>query len=640
MTIHAKNAHGPSLLSLLLLLAVLFADGALAHEGPDPAAQWVFDRQQVEGDAVRAVLGPAGVIEGKAEVEKLGQDGALVFNGSDTAVRIDAEREVRESVLPTRAFTVSAVVSVDRPQRWGGIVGMFQDNGGAERGWILGYNHRHFTIGLSTQGADDGNGRMTYLAGETAYEAGRLYHVAAVYDGKTLELYVNGKREASTREQSGDILYPDKAPMMIGTYRDDDENNLLTGRISRVSIYHDAAARKWIEHDYDHAKKLLAMDVQPVQPTVDPTDEHQLVVQPFLQFATTDGITVTWETSQPARSTIHWGPTQACEQRINLEGTGQFSEQGFVQQGRVAELEPHTQYFYRVESVDALKRKVQSDVFTFQTAPDRDTPFAFAAISDTQGNYEVASQISKLAWGHRPSFLLHPGDLVQTGRDKRHWTRTFFPSMHPLISRVPIFPVLGNHEQDAAFYYHYMDLPKPEYYYTFTYGNAQFFIIDTNRNVDPESEQYQWLDQALSQSDATWKIVCHHHPPYSSDENDYGNLWKTNESSRGDKRVRQLVTLYDKHAVDVVWTGHIHSYERTWPLKESRPVDEGGTLYMITGGGGGSLERPGPFRPAFQNVVQRGHHFSMIHVNGRIMEVRVFTDRGELFDTFVLDKRE
>ena len=38
-----------------------------------------------------------------------------------------------------------------------------------------------------------------------------------------------------------------------------------------------------------------------------------------------------------------------------------------------------------------------------------------------------------------------------------------------------------------------------------------------------------------------WKFVCHHHPPYSSDENDYGNLWKTNQGKHGDLRARELV---------------------------------------------------------------------------------------------------
>ena len=212
--------------------------------------------------------------------------------------------------------------------------------------------------------------------------------------------------------------------------------------------------------------------------------------------------------------------------------------------------------------------------------------------------------------------------------------------MRPLISRVAFYPVLGNHEQNASNYYEYMSLPDPEYYYDFRYGDAHFFMVDTNRNVGPGSEQYEWLDAALGESTAAWKFACHHHPPYSSDENDYGDLWKQNKSERGDLRARQLSTLYDKHGVDLVWNGHIHSYERTWPVRDGKAVSKDGPIYMITGGGGGGLETPGPYRPFFQNQVRRGHHYVMAHLNGDTLEVRSYDLDDRLFDTFTIKKSE
>ena len=121
-------------------------------------------------------------------------------------------------------------------------------------------------------------------------------------------------------------------------------------------------------------------------------------------------------------------------------------------------------------------------------------------------------------------------------------------------------------------------------------------------------------------------------------KNDYGNLWKTNRSSRGDRRVRKLTEIYDKHDVDIVWTGHIHSYERTWPLKSGQVAKSGGTVYMITGGGGGGLETPGPYRPFFQNNVKRGHHFCMAHINGGTLEFKAYDLEGRLFDYMKIEK--
>ncbi|MBK8654535.1 MAG: metallophosphoesterase [Haliscomenobacter sp.] len=70
--------------------------------------------------------------------------------------------------------------------------------------------------------------------------------------------------------------------------------------------------------------------------------------------------------------------------------------------------------------------------------------------------------------------MVHAGDVVDQGLDKNDWLDNFFPNGHILTSRIPMYTVLGNHEQDSPFYYQYMVAPAPEYYYTFTYGNAQF----------------------------------------------------------------------------------------------------------------------------------------------------------------------
>ena len=622
-----------------LCLIVLTVLPAAAHDGPDPAAKWSFDQARVKGGVLQALLGPDLKVNPKARFGQHGHIGAMLFDGESRPATVTASQEQLAKLLPKKEFTLSAWVSIDSSKRWGGIVGYFQDNGDEETGWVLGYDQERFTMGLSTEGADDGDGMMTYIRGKTDYKKGRFHHVAVIYDGETLSLYVNGKLDVSTAEQSGAILYPKQPTVMtIGSYRDVNEDERHHGRISEVTLYHDAATAKWVAEEFKHREKLSMLDLDAVEYVIDPSIQQAFLVKPFLQAVDQAGITVTWETTRKSKSMLYYGQTAECAEKVELISPGSRSSRGFVHQQRIEGLSKHTQYFYRIESTADNGQQVASEVRTFQTAPDTETPFAFAVISDTQGNLEVAGQIAELAWSERPSFVLHAGDLVSTGSNKSHWTDVFFPSMETLISRAPIFPVLGNHEADAEFYYQYMDLPKPEYYYTFSYGNMQFFMIDTNRTVAPGSEQYAWLEKQLKASQATWKIVCHHHPPYSSDENDYGNLWKTNKSSRGDLRARELCTLYDRYGVDIVWTGHIHTYERTWPMLKGKPTDEGGTLYMVTGGGGGGLENPGPFRTAFSNVVHRDHHYSMVHVNGKTIEVRVYDIEGRLFDTFTIQQ--
>ena len=60
---------------------------------------------------------------------------------------------------------------------------------------------------------------------------------------------------------------------------------------------------------------------------------------------------------------------------------------------------------------------------------------------------------------------------------------------------------------------------------------------------------------------------------------------------------------------------------------------------MITGGGGGGLETPGPSRPFFENTVRRGHHYIMIRINGRVLEMQAYDLEGILFDTLRIEQK-
>ena len=80
------------------------------------------------------------------------------------------------------------------------------------------------------------SGRLTYLSGDTEFQSGTWYHVAGTYDGETLRLYVNGRLDASSSEQSGDIEYAD-ATFVAGAYEDDNEFYALDGSLHELKLY-------------------------------------------------------------------------------------------------------------------------------------------------------------------------------------------------------------------------------------------------------------------------------------------------------------------------------------------------------------------------------------------------------------------
>ena len=630
------------------IVSVLGGLAAMAHEPtPDPLLSYTFSRRHLlapeepggDGATLKPQFGPPLELGGPPLAEPDTARG-LRFAQLASPHHVLVDAAARRSLLPEREFTVAAWVSVDEPRQWGGILAALEDNGGFEKGLVLGYDDTRFYVGLATEGGSDANGTMEYLRADRPYTRGRWHHVAATYDGETLTLFVDGKPAGSSTKQSGPIVWPDEFGIWLGGYRDRDENYPHAGRLGDVKLFAVCAKPSWVAHEFEHGADLVALPADPP-----PAAPPAIVVAPYLQWGTADGITIMWETAHACRGVVRYGEDAGCR----LEAVE--AEPRTIHQVTLEGLEPDMLYYYRTESpvegpgtqdasaAGAAAKPLVTDVRTLQTAAGPDAPVAFAVLCDTQANPKVVRRVAEAAWELRPQFVLLGGDLVTTGTNKRHWTGHYFPNMEPLASRVVVYPVLGNHEQNASWYYDYMHLPAPEYFYTFRRGNVQFFMLDTNKDVSPGTEQYRWLDKELAASTATWKVCMHHQPPFSSDD-DYGNDWKRpiKQATLGDRKAKPLVALYDKHAVDVVWCGHVHSYERTWMVRGGKPVTEGGTVYMITGGAGGGLEVFGPYRPAFQNRIRRGHHFCYVTCLGGEFDIKAFDDEGRLFDHATLRK--
>ena len=622
---------------LSLLLTCCSPIALLAHDGPDPMASWIFSTKKITDGVLKSQSGPDLIAKGNPALEKVNDTDVLRLNGrADYFVSKEAWNKTLES-LPKQAMTVACWASIDKTLPNGGLVSAFQDNGGDEYGWVLGYNESVFSFGLSTEGANDGDGLMTYLAGTTQIEPGKWYHVVATYDGEKMQLWVNGKLDSESSSQRGSVLYPTDGALAIGSYLDSNENFPHYGRLGAVAIYDVVAKEKWIAHDFEHQANWAALE-----PSRDLSLEFKFLVKPYLQFCTQDSIRVMCELTRPGTIEVEFGETSEFGKVAKAT-----SDDGLLHTAVLSGLQPETGHYYQVKVKEkGSDYEFRGEALSFQTASVPSSPFSFVVVGDTQGNPAVNGKIAEMAWALRPNFLVLPGDLVDDGTQKNQWIHEFFESMNPLISRVPLFPVLGNHERNANHYYRYMDLPEPEYYYTFRYGNAAFFMLDSNNKLDSGSEQYLWLEKQLAaiQSEraagnhsVVWQFASFHHPVYSSDENDYGDLWK-GKSTWGDTRLRELTKLFDRYKVDVIWNGHIHSYERTWPLVEGVASQEGGTTYMVTGGGGGGLEQAGPIRPWFQNNVRRGHHFVFVAINGRRLELKSFDLDGRLFDTTTITK--
>jgi 3',5'-cyclic AMP phosphodiesterase CpdA len=567
-------------------------------------------------------------VVGSPRVVRRGPTAALRFNGDTDWLVIADSPSAAGKLLPRGAFSVAAWVSLDKTRKYGGVCGLLQDNGGYEKGWMLGYNDETFTFALAAEGSNDGDGNMTYLAARTKIVPGRWYHVVATYDRAVKRIYVNGQFEGESRKQRGDILYPDRGPLTVGAYIDDDEQHLMEGSLFEVKTYARVLSPAEIKAVSDKAANLRSFD---------PGDDASLnfLVKPYLQFGTETSMVVMCETNRPTRCSVAYASRQPLTRRAE---SAEFKS---ISEIPISGLDSHSTYYYRVTCMDESGQEITSELSSFQTAPPAEMPWSFAVIGDTQRNPDITRRCAEGAYALRPNFLLHCGDVVDDGFAKHQWLNDLFGPANVLMSKVPTFPVIGNHEKDSHWYYDYFSLPKPEYFYTFKYGNAQFFMIDSNKPLGPESEQFIWLDAELGKSSATWKFTCHHHPCFTSDNNDYGDADRgkyEGELPWGDRNAQQLVPLYEKHGVDIAFNGHIHVYERTWPILNMTINQARGVRYITSGGGGGKLEDAAAQRAWFSLHFKKAHHFCYAAVHDRTIVFKAYDVDGLLFDSFELTK--
>jgi len=61
-------------------------------------------------------------------------------------------------------------------------------------------------------------------------------------------------------------------------------------------------------------------------------------------------------------------------------------------------------------------------------------------------------------------------------------------------------------------------------------------------------------------------------------------------------------------------------------------------IYMVTGGGGGGLEKAAPWRSPFTAKVYSGHHYCLVNVFGPTLRIESYTAEGSLFDLLELRK--
>jgi acid phosphatase type 7 len=349
-------------------------------------------------------------------------------------------------------------------------------------------------------------------------------------------------------------------------------------------------------------------------------------------------------------------------------------------------------------------------------------PYRFVAFGDIGAGTANQKSAATQVFNSNPDFVAITGDIVYerglaSEYDTRFWpiyNSTKIDSGFPMMKSTLFVGAPGNHDTDtrdldkfpdALSYYYFWNQPlngpvgtegsaglpvvlgnevnKKAFLaasgenfpnmtnFSFDYGNAHWTIVDSNPYMDwTDSTLVKWVSDDLAQSkDATWHFVMFHHPGFNSAREHYEQ-----------QHMRLLSPIFEKGKVDVVFNGHVHNYQRSYPIrfvtdrkgtllvggKDNKAVrgrvvngkwklDKNfdgktnttpqGIIYIVTGAGGQELYNPeqnndpDSWQKFTDKFVSIEHSFTVADVDGKTLIIRQISADGKELDNFKIVKR-
>jgi hypothetical protein len=444
----------------------------------------------------------------------------------------------------------------------------------------------------------------------------------------------------------------------------------------------------------------------------------------------TENVPEEWEVQVRTSKDSAWRSTGAVQSQVVSAPVGEPAVAGkngakkdapappaiephIVFRARLTNLVPGQEFHYRVLKAgkpvfDATARARKSD----------GQPFRFALFGDCGQGTPSENAIAYQAHLAKPDFVFIPGDIVYgSGRISEYRTR-FFPSYNadepspangaPLLRSVPFIAAPGNHDTDLAnylrfpdalAYFLYWDQPlngpvapsdavkaahtltgnkaaQPTFLagaglryprmanFSFDYGNSHWTVLDANTYMDwsnPSLREWLTKDLAAAQS-ATWRFVAFHQPGFNSSREHFT-----------EQQMRPLSPIFEAGHVDIVFAGHVHNYQRSFPLtfvpalqadgtsrgpkgevagewKLDKTFEDGakakprGVIYIVSGAGGAELYNPeqqtdpGSWQTFTDKFISQVHSLSVVNIEGKTFRLKQVSETGETVDSFQVSK--
>ena len=336
---------------------------------------------------------------------------------------------------------------------------------------------------------------------------------------------------------------------------------------------------------------------------------------PYLQKANDTSVVIRWRTNIPTPSMVDYGLSTST--LLNSKADTSSVIEHILP---VDSLNALTKYYYQIRtSTDTLLFPNESIYFKTYPQTGSETPLTAWILGDCGTGTNNARNVRNAYYNYigtnETDMMLFLGDNAYTNGTDTEYQSAIFQNMYEQKLRNTIsWSCMGNHDGNSANsntqtgpYYDIFSFPKEgecggvasgtEAYYSFDFGTIHFVVLDSHespRNVG--GPMYQWCEDDLQATMATWIIALWHHPAYTK-----GSHNSDTEIQLIEMR-ENFLPLFEAYGVDLVLSGHSHSYERTFLLNGhyglSSTFNPATHTIGITGSGSGQIENNGAYYKA------------------------------------------
>jgi hypothetical protein len=270
--------------------------------------------------------------------------------------------------------------------------------------------------------------------------------------------------------------------------------------------------------------------------------------------------------------------------------------------------------------------------FSFRTP--RSDVFKMAVMGDTGSGeprqFDVAARLA--TEDPLPDAVMIVGDVIYPHGEDAGYDPQFFAPYRPLLSAIPFYAALGNHDLETATgapLLAVFTLPPncpsslaPESAYWMERAGVLTVVHNTNLPAATLRDVALPWQATVARRPAVFRLAVLHHPPFASGPNSQNPPTAT---------IRSLFPpALSASGFDLALSGHEHFYERTRPI--------GGVVYVTTGDGGYDLyprASVNAFTAVFDNTA---YGYTVVQVQGRQLTLRHTATDGRSVDSLVLSK--